>query len=40
MGDGYSVRDAMIPQNRLRWGENRLGKALMEARTFLRDQEE
>ncbi|KAJ1324338.1 NADAR domain-containing protein [Microdochium nivale] len=38
-GIGFIVRNAMLPQNRQRWGENRLGKALMEARQHLRIQQ-
>ncbi|KAH7041486.1 uncharacterized protein B0I36DRAFT_392516 [Microdochium trichocladiopsis] len=36
-GIGLTAKEAMIPQNRKEWGENRLGKALMEARKHLRD---
>ncbi|KAI6084253.1 hypothetical protein F4821DRAFT_243316 [Hypoxylon rubiginosum] len=36
-GIGFTAREAMAGQNRERWGENRLGKALMEVRTRLRE---
>ncbi|KAI4867014.1 hypothetical protein F4820DRAFT_415160 [Hypoxylon rubiginosum] len=36
-GIGYTAREAMAGQNRQRWGENRLGKALMEVRECLRE---
>lgn len=35
-GIGFTANEAMIPQNRKHWGENRLGRALMEARKHLR----
>ncbi|KAI2616842.1 hypothetical protein GGR54DRAFT_223927 [Hypoxylon sp. NC1633] len=36
-GIGYNARQAMAGQNQERWGENRLGKALMEVRERLRE---
>lgn len=39
-GIGFAAKDAMLPQNRQRWGENRLGKALMEARQHLQNQQD
>ncbi|KAI1404898.1 hypothetical protein F4819DRAFT_445887 [Hypoxylon fuscum] len=38
-GIGYTAKEAMVGQNRQRWGENRLGKALMEVRERLRKGE-
>lgn len=37
-GIGYGAKNAL--SNRLNWGENRLGKALMEAREHLREEDE
>ncbi|KAI0387951.1 hypothetical protein F5Y04DRAFT_274807 [Hypomontagnella monticulosa] len=36
-GIGFTAREAMAGQNPQRWGENRLGKALMEVRKRLRE---
>jgi ribA/ribD-fused uncharacterized protein len=35
-GIGYTAKEAMVPKNQQNWGENRLGKALMEVRERLR----
>ena len=37
-GIGFTAKEAMAPQNRQHWGENRLGKALMEVRSRLREE--
>ncbi|KAI0181674.1 hypothetical protein GGR52DRAFT_525692 [Hypoxylon sp. FL1284] len=36
-GIGYTAKTALAGQNQLNWGENRLGKALMEVRRRLRE---
>ena len=36
-GIGFTAKEAMTHQNQLRWGENRLGKALMEVRERLKE---
>ncbi|KAI1377138.1 hypothetical protein F4677DRAFT_417491 [Hypoxylon crocopeplum] len=36
-GIGYTAKEAMAGRNQQRWGENRLGKALMEVRQRLRE---
>jgi ribA/ribD-fused uncharacterized protein len=38
-GIGYTAKEAMAHQNQEKWGENRLGKALMEVRERLRDEQ-
>lgn len=37
-GIGYTAKEAMMHQNEQHWGENRLGKALMEVRERLRGE--
>ncbi|KAI1078782.1 DUF1768-domain-containing protein [Whalleya microplaca] len=37
-GIGFTAQEAMAGQNPQRWGENRLGKALMEVRERLREE--